>query len=132
MNGTNRIGKSRYAMFKYADPMMYSTLKVYARENRKNQTEAEKYLWNYIKGKNLGVKFLRQHIIAGYIGDFVCTDCRLVVEVDGGYHAERTQQYDDAIRTEVLNSLGFKVVRFTNEQVLFDIENTLEFIKQNL
>ena len=119
-------------MYKFADPMLYGMLKEYARENRKHQTDAERHLWNYLKDNALGVKFLRQHIIAEYIGDFVCTECRLVVEVDGGYHAERNQQYNDEIRTEVLNSMGFRVIRFTNEQVFFDLENTLNRIKQNL
>ena len=112
--------------------MLYGILKEYARENRKHQTDAERHLWNYIKGSALGVKFLRQHIIAEYIGDFVCTESRLVVELDGGYHAERNQQYNDAIRTEVLNKMGFRVIRFTNEQVFYDLENTLNTIKQNL
>lgn len=119
-------------MYKYADPMLYGVLKEFARENRKNQTEAESVLWHYIKDKALGVKFLRQHIIADCIADFACTDFKLIIEVDGGYHSEVNQIYNDLQRIEKLNRLGFEVIRFKNEEVLFDIENTLNKIKTHL
>jgi len=79
-----------------------------------------------------GQKFLRQHIIGDYIVDFVCQENGLIIEVDGGYHAEREQQEDDAIRTSILEEQGFHVIRFTNEEVLFDIENVLETISNNI
>ena len=69
----------------------YDLLKAFARENRKNPTLAEQVLWNQLRNKTLGVKFLRQHIIGDYIVDFVSFECSLVVEVDGAYHAERQQ-----------------------------------------
>ena len=61
-------------------------------------TEAESALWKYLKGNALGHKFLRQHIIGDYIVDFFCRYRQLVIEVDGGYHSERTQYEDDADR----------------------------------
>ncbi len=103
-------------------------LKDFARQNRNNMTEAESVFWSLVKGNALGHKFLRQHIIGDYIVDFLCRDKSLAVEIDGGYHAERQQQEDDAIRQEWLEHVGYKVIRFTNEQVLFDTENTIKTI----
>lgn len=111
-----------------ASPIEYELLKGFAKENRKYMTEAESALWNYLKGNSLGHKFLRQHIIGEYIVDFLCRDKSLVIEVDGGYHSERTQQEDDAVRQEWLEQRGYKVIRFTNEEVLFDMEGTVRRI----
>ena len=83
-------------------------------------TEAESALWKYLKGNGLGHKFLRQHIIGDYIVDFLCRDKLLVIEVDGGYHSERTQQEDDAVRQQWLESIGYKVIRFSNEEILYN------------
>ena len=91
-------------------------------------TEAESALWKYLKGNNLGHKFLRQHIIGDYIVDFLCRDKRLVIEVDGGYHSERTQQDDDAVRQQWIEEMGYKVIRFSNEAILVDIKTTIDTI----
>ena len=120
------------ARYKNADPVEYGLLKAYASENRKNQTEAESILWSQIKSKSLGVSFLRQYIIGDYITDFACLEPKLVIEVDGGYHSEPRQVEDDAIRQEWLERQGFKVIRFTNEEVEFDIDNTINIIKSAL
>lgn len=69
---------------------------------------------------------MRQYIIGDYIADFAAPDIGLVVEVDGGYHAERTQEEKDDRRTEHLGQLGYDVIRFSNEDVLYDIENVIE------
>ena len=106
----------------------YGLLKDFARENRKNPTLAESFLWENIRDEALGVKFLRQHIIGDYIVDFLAREEGLIIEVDGAYHAERTQQDDDRIRTDFLQKMGYKVLRFTNEQVLYDIDNVLQQI----
>lgn len=95
-------------------------------------TEAESVIWNIVKAKKLGVKFLRQHIIGNYIVDFVCQENGLVIEVDGGYHSEPRQQEDDAIRTAFLSEQGFNVIRFTNEEVLFNIEYVINEITRNI
>jgi len=75
---------------------------------------------------------MRQYIIGDYIVDFVNIYTKLIIEVDGGYHSEPRQQEDDALRTERLESMGFHVIRFTNEQVLFDLDQTLEEIEKDL
>ena len=118
--------------FRWAASDRYPLLKDFAKQNRKNATQAEEILWNNIRNKNLGFEFRRQHIIADFIADFVCIDKMLVVEVDGAYHSEREQREDDELRTERLNGLGFKVIRFTNEEVLFNIESVLQDIQNTL
>ena len=118
--------------FRWAASDRYALLKDFAKQNRKNATLAESRLWEQIRNKNLGVEFRRQHIIADFIADFVCLDRMLIIEIDGGYHSERKQIEDDEIRTERLNRLGFQIIRFTNEKVLFDIEYVLQEILKAL
>lgn len=126
------VGKGGSPRYMNADPMEYGLLKAYARENRKNMTQSESILWSQIRGKALGVMFLRQYIIGDYITDFACLEPKLVIEVDGGYHSEPRQVDDDAIRQDWLEHQGFKVIRFTNEEVECDIDNTVNKIKQVL
>ena len=118
--------------FRWAASDRYNLLKDFAKQNRKNATPAEDILWENIRNKVLGFEFRRQHIIADFIADFVCLDKMLVVEVDGGYHSEREQIEDDELRTERLNRLGFQVIRFTNEEVLFNIESVLQKTQNTL
>lgn len=92
-------------------------LKAFALENRRDQTFAERLLWEEISKNRYGIRFRRQHAIGQFIADFVCLKYRLVIEVDGGYHGESGQQVSDAQRTQALNDAGFKVVRFTNDDV---------------
>jgi leucyl-tRNA synthetase/very-short-patch-repair endonuclease len=103
-----------------------------ARINRKHATEAEETLWQNLRGNKLGEKFRRQHAIESYIVDFVCLRKAIIIEVDGGYHAEPLQQAYDDDRTKVLEALGFRVVRFTNEQVLQQTNDVLITIKKLL
>ena len=119
-------------MWKYRTAVSdrYQLLKDFARENRKNPTLAETVLWQSLKSDTIGTKVLRQHIIGDYIVDFLIPYYNLVIEVDGGYHADRTQQEDDAVRSDFLNSNGFCVMRFTNEQVLYDTQETINRIKE--
>ena len=111
---------------------MWGNLKERSREHRKDPTKAEEVLWQAIRNSKLGYKFRRQHAIHIYIADFVCLDKKLIVEVDGGYHQDENQQYIDAQRTHDLNALGFTVIRFTNDEVLSELENVVEKIKLNL
>ena len=104
-------------------------LREFARENRRNMTLAESLLWEELRKLEVGTRFNRQHIIGDYIVDFVSQREGLVIEVDGGYHAERQQQEDDANRERDLENLGFQVMRFTNEEVLYDIDNVLTQIE---
>lgn len=110
----------------------YESLRAFARENRKRATMAERFLWEQLRGGALGEKFLRQHIVGDYIVDFVSHDSGLVIEVDGGYHAERNQQERDEDRTAFLEANGFHVIRFTNEEVLFEIERVVKEIQTHL
>lgn len=112
-----------------SDLFLYGQLKEYARENRKHPTEAESRLWEYLKGRNLQRSFLRQYIIDCYIVDFVCRECKLVIEVDGGYHSEPRQAEDDAERSERLRSMGYRVIRFSNEEVLSHLEDVIKMIQ---
>lgn len=101
-------------------------------ENRNKPTDAEYALWTELRGSKLGVHFRRQHPIGDYIVDFVCLSCWLVVEVDGEYHDTPEQREWDKLRTEYLNSVGFKVVRFSNEEVLQHTEDVVIVIIKNL
>ena len=112
-----------------ADPMMYGVLKERAEEMRKNPTEAEKVLWEALRGNGLGVKFRQQHIIEDYIVDFYCNEYKVTVEVDGGYHNEADQMKSDEERTARLNELGYTELRFTNEEILCDLDRVLKTIK---
>ena len=111
--------------YQTASPDIYPLLKAFARENRKNATKAEQLLWEHVRQNALGVKFQRQHIIGDYIVDFLAPNEGLVVEVDGAYHAERQQMGDDKLRTEILERKGYRVIRFSNEEVMVDTDNTL-------
>ena len=114
--------------FKTASPDRYKLLKAFAKENRNHATEAEVAFWKLVKGQNLGAKFLRQHIITDYIADFVCLECWLIVEIDGGYHYTNEQMTWDAYRTEELEKLGFKVIRFCNDEVIFSPNKVIDII----
>ena len=110
----------------------YSLLKDWARENRMNPTEAETILWEQIRNRNLKTKFFRQYIIADYIVDFVSLEAKLIIEVDGAYHSEYEQQQYDEGRTERLESIGFKVIRFTNNEVILQTGQVIDTIKNVL
>ena len=112
-----------------ADPAYYPTLKKRAAEMRANPTEAENILWNALSEQKLGYKIRRQHIVSQYILDFAYHDCRLAIELDGGYHNTEDQQYDDAVRTKNLEALGWHVLRFTNDEVYNNLDEVLAKIK---
>ena len=115
-----------------ADPIEYALLKNNAKNNRESMTEAEKVFWTLVKGNAFGERCLRQHVIGDYIVDFLFRRSRLVVEIDGGYHSTREQQELDSLRTGWLEEMGFSVIRFTNEQVLFDTDNTMNKLRVQL
>ncbi|WP_158730407.1 MULTISPECIES: exodeoxyribonuclease V subunit beta [unclassified Flavobacterium] len=104
-----------------------------AKEKRKEPTPAEKVLWMELKSKSLDDhKFRQQHLIDDFIVDFVCLSKKLVIEVDGEYHFTDEQAVLDSNRTNTLNKLGYKVIRFTNGQVLKNISEVLKEIKKEL
>ena len=98
-----------------------------ARKLRKNSTDAERRLWSRLRHRGVaGHRFRRQSPIGPYVVDFVCPEKSLVIEVDGGQHAER-EAYDFE-RTQWLESQGYRVLRFWNNDVLNDTEVVLEVI----
>ena len=130
MEHTNSIEKNDSPGYATADPHLWEILKANARENRQNQTEAESLLWQQLRNSLTGYKIRRQHAIGSYIADFICLKKALIIEVDGDYHLGITEQ--DEIRTQVLNELGFEVIRFTNDEVIADINQVVKKIKLKL
>ena len=118
--------------FETASPDRYDILKAYARQNRREMTESETVLWNALRNEFRGVKFRRQHPIGDYIADFLCLKAKLVIEVDGGYHDKPQQQLEDQWRTEFLQSKGYRVIRFTNEEVSSQLKGVISRIKEEL
>ncbi len=118
--------------YRTADGSVYGCLKELARRNRNNPTEAESLLWLMVKGGRLGRNFKRQHVIGSFIVDLVCIETKLVVEIDGGYHSQPDQQASDEERTAWLESQGFKVIRFSNAEVMQNTTKVLRKIKENL
>jgi very-short-patch-repair endonuclease len=104
-----------------------------ARFLKRVMTEAEKILWDQLRGRSFkNFKFRRQHPIASYIVDFYCHSSKLVIEIDGDVHqANDNPQYDKA-RTEELESFGVKVIRFKNSDVRNDLSNVLKEILDTL
>ena len=98
-----------------------------ARRLRKNPTDAETRLWSRLRRKQLdGHRFRRQVSLGPYVADFVCFEARLIVEVDGGQHAERAA---DTARTAWLEAQGYRVLRFWNNDVLGNIDGVVETIR---
>ena len=115
-----------------ADALAYSTVENNAYKNRRPMTAAEAMLWEELKADKLGVHFRRQHVIGMYIADFVSLKNLLVIEVDGEYHQTPEQQLLDRERTAYLKRKGFRVIRFTNNQIMTDIEAVLSTIIKSL
>jgi very-short-patch-repair endonuclease len=104
-------------------------LKPLARELRRNMTDAETILWSKVRGKQIkGLQFYRQKNVGAYIVDFYCPAAKVIVEVDGGQHFAETGLREDAERDVYLKDLGFKVLRFSDREVLKDIAGVLERI----
>ncbi|NQT26036.1 endonuclease domain-containing protein [candidate division KSB1 bacterium] len=108
-------------------------LKVRARRLRKRMTEAEVVLWNHIRRKQIkGVQFFRQRPIGNYIVDFYAPDAALVIEVDGGQHYEDDVIEYDSVRDQFLEAQCLKVIRFTNTDVLRNIDEVVGEIMANI
>ena len=116
---------------KTAYPDRYSLLKDFAKQNRREMTLAEQVIWRHLRTLQ-GFHFRRQHPVGDYIADFICLKKNLVIEIDGGYHNQLGQQLDDEVRTAVLERLGYSVIRFSNEAVLYDIQNVMQTIESKL
>ena len=102
-----------------------------ARAQRRQATDAEHLLWTHLRGRQLmGFKFRRQEVIEPYIVDFVCLDAKLIIEADGGQHAEQIAY--DARRTSELETMGYRVMRFWNHEILKELHSVLEQIQSAL
>ena len=100
---------------------------------RRNETKAEKLLWEKLRNNQLeGLKFRRQHPVNIYIADFYCHKFKLIIELDGDYHDQEEQKQKDEVRTEVLRLNDLKIIRFKNEEVEQDINQVLITIKNKI
>jgi very-short-patch-repair endonuclease len=105
--------------------------KEFARTLRRNQTEDEKYLWKNFRNRELGgCKFKRQYWIDQYVVDFICTEKKLIIELDGGQHALEVEQ--DERRSEFLRRKGYQILRFWNNEVFREGEAVLNVILSHL
>jgi very-short-patch-repair endonuclease len=99
----------------------------HARQLRRSMTDAERALWRLIRIKQVGeMRFRRQRPVGQYIVDFVCLEAKLILEIDGGQHADQIA-YDNA-RTQFLESLGYRVLRFWNNDVLQNMDGVVTVI----
>jgi len=119
-------------IYETADEIEYELLKANAIKNRQYATQAENLLWLYLKGKQSGYKFRRQHIIKQYIADFINLKYKLIVEIDGKYHFYDEQIIKDEERTRDLEQWGYTVIRFTNEEIFNHREEVIKKIKETI
>ncbi len=110
-----------------------------SRELRNKSTSAERILWTYLRNRKLdNLKFLRQHRIffnfeneiRFFIADFYCASKKLIIEVDGDIHLNR--QEEDLIREKIIKSLGYRIIRFNNKEIINNLEGVINKIKINI
>jgi len=128
-NGGENVGRTE-AGYITANPHSYPYIVDVRTELKKNPTEAEKVIWEYLRAKKTGYKIRRQHVIDNYIADFVCLPKKVVIEIDGKIHLQQKEQ--DEFRTYALNDEGYKVIRFTNEEVLANPQSVANQIRKVL
>ena len=108
-------------------------LKKLSRQLRSDMTDAERYLWSKLKNKQLdGYQFYRQKPIGNYIVDFYCPAAKMMIEVDGGQHFYNDGIKHDNERDAYINSLGLRVLRFTNIEVLKNMQGVIDSIIENM
>jgi len=113
-------------LFKGANHKLFEFSKVL----RKTQTDAEEKVWQSLRNRNiLGFKFRRQHPMDKYIADFYCHEAKLIVEIDGGIHNRADIIEYDENRSYELDELGIKILRFTNEEVIDNLEMVLKVVR---
>ncbi len=110
-----------------------SKLREFSQELRRNMTQAERLLWSRLRKRQpKGLQVYRQRIIGEYIVDFYCPKSRLVIEVDGGQHFTDGGREGDQIRDKYLNSLGLRVLRFSDREVFENLEGVMGRVFENL
>jgi very-short-patch-repair endonuclease len=108
-------------------------LKPLARTLRSNMTDAEKLFWSKVRRKQIGcLHFYRQKNIGPYIVDFYCPAAKLIVEIDGGQHYQTDEMEKDKVRDRYLEKQGLTVIRFSNLDVLKNIDGVLERMREYL
>lgn len=112
-------------MFEGASPILFD----YAKQLRKTMTAAEMLLWGHLKKGIEGYKFRRQHPLASYIADLYCHKLRLIIEVDGNIHDKLEVREYDLLREQELKQLGYSIIRFTNEEVLNNVQSVIQKIE---
>lgn len=115
-------------MFEGASHLIFQN----AAQLRKKMTAAENVLWLHLREGVCGCKFRRQHPMGIYIADFYCHKGKLIVEIDGSIHHQPEIKENDEIREKALIAMGYQVIRFTNKQVMHEIEMVIEIIKKKL
>jgi cyclase len=115
-------------MFYGANPLLFEK----AKNLRNKLTTAEMALWGYLKTNPSGHKFRRQHPIGIYIVDFFCYKLKLVIEVDGLIHEKEEIKKDDEEREKIIRAEGIKLIRFTNNEVMQQIEKVIVKIQSLL
>ncbi len=117
------------SMWKGAPPTNFEL----SRQLRERMTTAELLMWNKLKNNQFcGYKFRRQHPIHKFIVDFYCHELKLILEIDGKYHNSEEQKSEDFKRSELLQFQGLKEIRFTNEEIINDIDLVLKKLEQEI
>jgi very-short-patch-repair endonuclease len=128
--GSDSLETEHLPGFVTADLQNYKFIKDFRETLKKNPTDAEKLIWEFLKNKKTGHKIRRQHIIDNFIVDFVCLRKKVVIEIDGKIHLQ--QHESDLLRTNTLNEKGYKVIRFANAEVFANPALVAEKIKEIL
>ena len=118
-------GKEEHPIYFGATPKILRLAGV----QRGSMTPAEKILWSHLRNRKvLGFKFRRQHPVLDFIVDFYCHEACLAIEADGSVHHDLTQAEKDKERTEIITSLGIRIIRFTNNEIEHDIVRVIQKI----
>ena len=121
-------GRSYSNMYYGAPPALFDK----AEELRAKMTQAEEVFWNAIKINEWHLKFRRQHPVSNYVVDFYCHAVKLVIELDGGYHEQDDVKRNDALREQNICDFGITVLRFKNEEILFQLTETIKKIDSTI
>jgi transcriptional regulator len=128
LNTSDAISDAKHSMFFGSPPVIFEN----AKKLRENLTFAEEKLWSFLREKQLGVKFRIQHPISRFIADFYCHELKLVIELDGGIHEKEENKELDKNRDGEMKELGLKILRFTNQDVIENIQDVLLTIKKEI
>ena len=110
-------------------PPVRRQISEHASQLRRNRTDAEEKFWQTVRNRQVGgFKFRFQHSLLPYVADFTCLDAMLIVEIDGGQHSEER----DARRTAFLESQGFEILRFWNNDVLTNLDGVIHVVREAL